>query len=157
MGQSSGTKYQLYWLPVCIFEQPSLDVLDCLIQRTFFTLKIPLSLINKWQISCSKSLWESWRIDQCGGMQGLSFLLRGNPATSYAWRIATEGFISTKEMFPVHLRWQQDSLSAYTHPLQMHRSPRRSWCPIFWGIYYSGGGTDLILVCKCIRSLPRHG
>lgn len=47
LGQSSGTKYQMYWLTVCILEQPPLDSLDCLIQRTFFTLKIPLSLNNK--------------------------------------------------------------------------------------------------------------
>lgn len=123
LGQNSGTKYQLYWLPDCILEQPSLDALNCLIQRTFFTLKIPLSLINKLEISCSKSLQGFWRIDQCGGMQGLSFLLRGNTATSYAWRIATEGFISTKEVFPVHSRWQQQT----GFPLSIHTSSTYVW------------------------------
>lgn len=149
LGQSSGTKYQLCLLPVCILAELSLDVFDCLVQRTFFTLKIPLSLINKWQISCSKSLRESWRIYQCGGIQGLSFLLGGNPATSYVWRIATEGFISTKGTFPARLRWQQQTgfpLSIHTSSTNARNSQEVLVSSILdFGLFIIfGGGTDLI-------------
>lgn len=77
-------------------------------------------------------------IDQCGGMQGLSFLFRGNPATSYVWRIATEGFISSKGMFPVCLRWQQQA----GFPLSIHTSYTKAWKPqkiLVSSIFWRGG------------------
>lgn len=158
LGQNSGTKYQLYWLPDCILEQPLLDALNCLIQRTFFTLKIPLSLINKLEISCSKSLQEFWRIDQCGACKDFHFFLEEIlPPPMH-------GELQQKDSYPRRKCFlcirdgnnRQDSLSAYIHPLHMYGSPRRSWCPLFWEVYYFGGGRDLILVCKGSRSPPRH-